>query len=602
MTSPIDVRREAHQATADTRSPVAAPGSVTFQPVPQGRANRLAAGERIGYPAVVQWSGRRRVRTAVAFALFSMILAVLGAILLLCDGHLIYTLDDPYISLSLGWHIAHGEYGINAGEPAAPASSILYPFLLAGFAWTRWQAWVPLVINGFAAIGSGLLFGAAACRLGIVRREAHVVRGTVLVVALCLAINLIGLVFTGLEHSLHVLTAMFVVFGLARALEEDEVGVALIAALVILPLLRFEGLALSGLAATALVVVGQRRAAAIAFTGVAIGVGGYMAALHAMGLPPLPASVLVKSDIANNVLDQSGGVAALAHAVAENVRGSLNPEALPAFVLAVLIAAHPAVRWSRADRVDERYELSFKREIAFVAVAVGALAAHVLFGRWGEFARYEIYAVALGAAAAICLWRNEIAQVVAYRRAWPTAIATAGVLYVGWIYVGATLYTPLAARGIYEQQYQMHRFAVEFYGRPVGVNDLGWVSYRNPHYVLDLAGLASDAARRERTALHRRADWMERMAEAKQVGLVMLYDQWFRGQIPPGWRKMAELRVPHVITAKFATVSFYATSPAATAAAQRALLMFRDKLVPGTSLTLLDPQRPLALPSPEPGF
>ena len=562
-----------------------------LQPVPQGHVNRHAAGEGIGYPAVAQRSARQRVQTAVTLALSLMMLAILAAILFLCDGHLIYTLDDPYISLSLGWHIAHGEYGINAGEPAAPASSILYPFLLAAFAWTRWQASVPLVVNGVAAIGSGLLFAATLGRLGIVSRESHVARGAVLVVALCLAINLIGLVFTGLEHSLHVLTAVFVVFGLARALAEDEVGVALVAALVILPLLRFEGLALSGLAATALLFVGQRRVAAAVFAGVAIGVGGYMAALHAMGLPPLPASVLVKSDIANNVLDQAGGVAALAHSIADNVRSSLNPEALPAFVLAGLIAAHPAVRWSRADRARQRYELSFGREMAFVAVAVGALAAHVLFGRWGEFARYEIYAVALGAAAAICLWRHEIAQMVAYRRAWPTAIASAGVLYVGWIYLGATLYTPLAARGIYEQQYQMHRFAVAFYRGPVGVNDLGWVSYRNPHYVLDLAGLASDAARRERTALHRRADWMQRMADAKQVGLVMLYDAWFQGQIPPGWRKIAELQVPHVITAKFDTVSFYATSATAAGPALEALRAFGRDLVPGTSLRIYEEAR-----------
>jgi hypothetical protein len=35
----------------------------------------------------------------------------------------------------------------------------------------------------------------------------------------------------------------------------------------------------------------------------------------------------------------------------------------------------------------------------------------------------------------------------------------------------------------------VHRFAVE-YSEPVAVIDLGWVTYRNDEYVLDLWGLA----------------------------------------------------------------------------------------------------------------
>jgi hypothetical protein len=64
----------------------------------------------------------------------------------------------------------------------------------------------------------------------------------------------------------------------------------------------------------------------------------------------------------------------------------------------------------------------------------------------------------------------------------------AALLMLNRGYVKGTLETPLAGRGVYEQQYQMHRFAVEFYKRPVAVNDLGWVSYRNPNYVFGPLG------------------------------------------------------------------------------------------------------------------
>ena len=44
-----------------------------------------------------------------------------------------YTLDDPYIHLTVGKNILFGNYGINLKEFSSPSSSILFPFLLAPF-------------------------------------------------------------------------------------------------------------------------------------------------------------------------------------------------------------------------------------------------------------------------------------------------------------------------------------------------------------------------------------------------------------------------------------------------------------------------------------
>jgi len=106
----------------------------------------------------------------VGAVLALIIAAIAAAIIVVSDGHVLYGLDDPYISLSLARHIAHGEYGINAGETASPSSSVLYPLLLAAFAWASWQDWVPLVVNAIAALATGMLFAAAFCRWGIVSR------------------------------------------------------------------------------------------------------------------------------------------------------------------------------------------------------------------------------------------------------------------------------------------------------------------------------------------------------------------------------------------------------------------------------------------------
>ena len=65
-------------------------------------------------------------------------------ILLLNDGMFVYTLDDPYIHLSLAENIINGHYGVNANEYSAPSSSILWPFIIAPFSSFEY---FPLFIN-----------------------------------------------------------------------------------------------------------------------------------------------------------------------------------------------------------------------------------------------------------------------------------------------------------------------------------------------------------------------------------------------------------------------------------------------------------------------
>ncbi|HIF21262.1 MAG TPA: hypothetical protein EYQ27_04970 [Gemmatimonadetes bacterium] len=63
----------------------------------------------------------------------SLFAALLGLtfyqILVFNDGHFTYALDDPYIGLAMAEELLHGNYGINPGEPASAASTILRPLL-----------------------------------------------------------------------------------------------------------------------------------------------------------------------------------------------------------------------------------------------------------------------------------------------------------------------------------------------------------------------------------------------------------------------------------------------------------------------------------------
>jgi hypothetical protein len=400
-------------------------------------------------------------------------------------------------------------------------------------------------------------------------------------------LNLVGLVFTGLEHSLHTMTTVAVIFGLALVLEGEPTPRWLVPAIVLAPLWRFEGLALAVAGVVVLMFAGRRRAAFMASAAVVLTVGAYMAVMSAMGLPLLPSSVMVKQTLIAASAPGSSGlyahvVAALQKAYTEFVRYP------PAWVFVLLIPTvmlHPLLLARRDPSRRAQRRFGVKQEFVFAGAVVAVLSAHVLLGAWSGNYRYEIYAATAAAAAAIILWHTEITHFVERGKPWVIVAAAAGLLAINLYYVWATVRSPIASRGIYEQQYQMHRFVTEFYERPVAVNDLGWVSYRNPSYVLDLWGLGSEEARRMRLA--REPDWMARLAQEHHVGLAMIYAQWFGEDIPAGWRPLAVLKTPHRTAASF-PVTFYVTSPDALADANAALRRFTPVLPTGDQVTIIE--------------
>jgi hypothetical protein len=513
-------------------------------------------------------------RTTVA--VLAMVGGLVLATLWLCQGHFVYSLDDPYISLGLGWHIWHGHYGLNATEFSSPSSSIVYPFLLAAFAWSDLQQWAPLLINTAAAVATAALFAAMVGRHGSGARSAPSWRAALLLITLCVAMNIVGLVFTGLEHSLHALVSAAIIFGLARTFERGTAPGWLLVSIICAPLLRFEGLAESVLALLALALVGRPGLALWGAAAIAVLVGLYMMGMAALGLPLLPSSVLVKSVVF------APGHSYLGHAqqILQHAWSGAGHAKLAYVIWFVMAAAvlHPVLRSAGTLAAAGAPRLTVRHEGLLIGVALGTLAAQTLLGLWVAQHRYEIYALTATVATFIVVWHREIDAWMS--RSGSGRIVLAAVLLLGATepYVRGTFMSPWAGRGIYEQQFQMHRFVQDYYRRPVAVNDLGWVSYRNPNYVLDLLGLASESVRetRMRDPL---PGWPEKFTRAHGVGLAMIYTPWFAQDLPGSWQPVAQLQVAHQpVTAPFGTVTFYATSAAAAPAARAALHEFAATL------------------------
>ncbi len=144
--------------------------------------------------------------------LFVAILVEMIAILRLNNGFFVYTLDDPYIHMALAEHLKEGHYGVNAGEFSAPSSSILWPFLIASFASFEY---FPLLVNSASAMLTVFVFFQILnLSFRISDKSTKAILVSLLLILLILGTNTIGLIFTGMEHSLQLLLVTLVALGL----------------------------------------------------------------------------------------------------------------------------------------------------------------------------------------------------------------------------------------------------------------------------------------------------------------------------------------------------------------------------------------------------
>jgi hypothetical protein len=508
-------------------------------------------------------------------ALAALVAFELAAILALNHGMLVYTLDDAYIHLALAERIWSGTYGINLHEVAAPASSIVWPFLLAPFSRLGAFTLVPLVVNIAAASLTLVVFVREVRRA--LAAEALGLPGAMLVIGLILATNLVPVIFTGMEHSLQQLLAVVIVAGLVEEGRTGRAPTTLWLALLFIPLVRYDSLAL--VAPALLYLLWRRHVGGSLTTGVAalaaLACFSIFLVLHGRGL--LPASVLAKSDVVR------AGAAPVALAIGLYTNLVVSPQGnimVLGFVL-VLAAA-----------CDKR-RVAPERGLAFVLAT--ALALQFAFGKFGAYFRYEVALWAATLVALAHLYRNFLARAFAAGAALAPQLAVIGILGAVSIgYLFALVTTPLAANNIYDQQYQMHRFLVGYYRGPVAVNDLGWTSLHNTAYVLDFGGLASQEALQGRLHEHN-SDWMRRLCQEHGVRLAMIYDGWFPTH-PAEWIHVGTLKLARYrITPAFPQVEFYATEPATAETVRSELATFGKNLPDHISLTLDSTSAPTAL-------
>ncbi len=507
----------------------------------------------------------RRPAILASIVLLVVISLEVVAILLLNEGHFAYVIDDAYIHLALSERIAHGHYGLNPGEAAAPASSLLWPFLLAPFASFEWHALVPLFLCAAAAVTIVFVAGEILREIMLSVAPAGPTKSTILLIGLVFTLGMPLHVLSGMEHLLHVAVTATAAMGLIVLVTTSRAPWWFFVALILSASIRYEGISILIAGTMALALKERYRAAAgVLVTGILPPVlFGYF--LSSQGLPPIPSSVLVKSPIQYS--DMMGTIVSVLRVIQHNVvfdRGGLvlSLLALCCLVKACRPSGEGILAWS-------------------AALVTGA---YVVVGNPGTLGRYGLFVGAFDIFMLTYLWRRELVALAA-----GTATLKFGLLVIlavalfGPAQIKLIGVAPIMANNNWQQQHQLARFLTDYWRKPAGFTELGRMSYRNRNYVLDLWGIGSEEARKLR--FEHASNWLLQITKERNVGVALIYDDWFDGSIPSEWRRVAVLEISRRnMVLPSPRMSIYATGPELADEVAAALAAFEPTLPAGSKL------------------
>jgi hypothetical protein len=499
-------------------------------------------------------------------------LALLGVALGNTGGKLIYPIDDTYIHMAMANNfIRDGVWGVSRNGFSSTTSSPLWTFCIAlVYLLFGVNEWAPLVL-GFLVGNVAILY----C-FTLLRKKVPPLRLTLFLSLVMLLSPLPVMALTGMEHGLHGLITLALIYSAAEELSAKDKSPRRFAVLLALSFLvtvtRYEGLFLVLVVGGFFLLARRIWKAVLVWAAGAASVGVYGLISAAQGWYFLPNSILLKGNIPGALSPIAGFL----------VHIQFNIHLAPA-VLIVVIAFLLVYVWGK-DRVGIG-----AREKYLLAIFLCTALLHLQFASTDWFYRYEWYLIFVGSmilADILDPWIPEYLVEGLRNSTFDREIAVLALIvfltFLPAVRAGNALRDyPLAARNIYEQQYQMGLFVKTYYeGRTVALNDIGAVSYLSDVRLLDLFGIASmDVTRLKREDAWSREAIAE-LARREDVDIVIIYKEWFPDAIPLDWVEIGSWQIADNVVCGSDTVTFFVVTPSKQAEAVAALRDFSSRLPP----------------------
>lgn len=493
---------------------------------------------------------REHIPFALGAAVFLALLTTLAVKSLQVNaGHLIYTLDDPYIHMAIAKNLAtHGVFGVTQFSFSSSTSSPLWTLLLAA-CYRLWGVsdWIPGILATLFALAA-LYSTDSLCRL----LNVGVIGRSILCLAVVYFTPLVPVVSTGMEHAMHLFLAIvlikttirFVLYPGGRTLVYMCFGGFLAVAA------RYESLFLIAPLAFWLLCTKQWRGATMLVISSFLPVAAYGAFSVMNGSYLLPNSLILKGHFAD-----VAGAKAIINALGYHGFGILIGTSHLYVTCIILLLG--SLLWCR------------ERHLPIVALCiVSSIMLHLQFASTGWFYRYEAYLVGVSLPVIWGLYfgfRETVLPPIPDRikiRYW-IALFGCTVLLVWPLHRRAKESLEQVVRAsnhIYRQQYHMGDFLKKMYpsGVRVACNDLGAVSYYADADILDLWGLGTIEVTRAKRMGKYNSNAIEHLLKQRRTEVVMVYSNWFNDIWPKSLIPVAEWTATNNYFGK--TVTFYALS------------------------------------------
>lgn len=507
--------------------------------------------------------------------------AILVRILIYTHGHLVYVIDDPGIHLAMARNLAqNGTWGVSPGVYEPASSSPLWTLMLAGVikVASPLASVAPLVVNLAAGVWILWVF-ATQQRLTMLARGHWGSWAFVILLPLC-GMFLPGLAYTGMEHTLHAAIALQVLVLLTVLIgghASRRQQVAYFALLAMGSFVRLETMFLAAGCGAALLFATSER-----FSGAEIAsrwpakrrVVNVVGTAVAAGIPVLIIGGINKafdrhffpnSVVAKTALGKNQGLLPGWQTLLDRLNQDVLLGLLVTIAIVYLIFVFSGFRGHSAGLA-----------MAFAVTAV----LHVAFAQVGWYERYQAYLVIAG----LFLMLRLGSEVVLPRWREAALMGLAVVLVLFSAQRTHLLVTaPLASSNTYRQQYQVGRFMHRYYdGKPIAVQDLGYIAYLHNGPIVDVNGLGSHEVLDLMKAHRFGKQAMRDLIDRNHVQAIVLFADAYGFGLPKKWIGVGEWKLGQKkVSPLYSTVTFYAPTPALAKQLERNLGAFRPELPAG---------------------
>lgn len=494
------------------------------------------------------------------------------------EGHYVYSLDDAYIHMAMAKNMAlNGVWGVTKFEFTSSSSSILWTGMLSGIYYLFGVSeLIPMLLNLFFA---SLIVVTSYYILK--KFEVRAIHSLLILVLLIIITPLPPLMFTGLEHVMHIWVSLLFIYFVSTELADVQKNKSnffwLLLVSAMLPSIRYEGIFLASIASILFLFRKKFVKSVLIFFCAFVPIYIFGAISVRNGWSFFPNSLLLKGSFPD-ITSISEFISFL---------GFLFNSM---FSLKYLIAASAILLISGISlyRFKPFLNKLFSNRISYmVLMFIFNIALYAAYSRSGWSYRYQSFLVALGILIVGVVFFKYIAA-NSRITGWLKGSLITVLIAVPLVYFGASSFeliakTPRASTNIYEQQYQMGKFLMQYYeGKGVALNDIGTSNYFADMRCVDLWGLSN----LEISKLRRSGSFTEQnireIALRNDVAVSIVYDSWFREGdstiLPSEWIKAGNWKITENVIAGDSIVSFYAVNPEEAALLSRNLEDFSRSL------------------------